>query len=99
LPGAAVGGAYLCGGLNSAVARAWVRWRGKRKGKLCELFLEPLAKIPVPAAPPAKVRRIAELARQVEAGEGVREELESAVVEAYGLTDPEARYLWMQDPG
>ena len=75
--------------------RTWLDFRGKRKGPLHELFLEPLARIPIPAAPPRVAAHSAALARALthasEAGasDGVRHALDEAVAAAYGLSTGE----------
>ena len=55
----------LLGLLNSAPYFAWLSNRGKRKGRLLELYSAPLKAIPIPAATPAQQKRLETLARQI----------------------------------
>lgn len=56
---------FLLGLLNSAPYYAWLSCRGKRKGKLLELYSQPLKALPVPYAAPAQQRRLETLARKI----------------------------------
>ena len=97
VPNAGVDAHYLCGILNSAAVAAWLTWRGKRKGGLFELFLEPLARIPIPAPEHPLAPRIAALARALAGRAGApakdeaatllqRRNLDTLAAQAYGVS-------------
>lgn len=56
---------YLLALFNSAPYFAWLFYKGKRKGRLLELYSAPLNALPVPPAPPALRRKLETLARQM----------------------------------
>ena len=54
---------YLLALFNSAPYYAWLFYRGKRKGKLLELYAAPLSALPVPTATPAVRAQLTQLAQ------------------------------------
>lgn len=56
---------YLLALFNSAPYFAWLFYKGKRKGRLLELYSAPLNALPVPDAPADQRRRLETLARQM----------------------------------
>lgn len=56
---------YLLALLNSAPYYAWLCYKGKRKGRLLELYSAPLREIPIPVAPPAIQHRLERLAQRI----------------------------------
>ncbi len=56
---------YLLGLFNSAPYFAWLSCRGKRKGKLLELYAAPLKALPVPDAAPEIKRSVETLAQEI----------------------------------
>lgn len=56
---------YLLALFNSAPYYAWLYYKGKRKGRLLELYSAPLNELPVPTASPAVQRKLENLAQTV----------------------------------
>lgn len=56
---------YLLALLNSAPYYVWLAHCGKRKGRLLELYAQPLENLPLPNASAAQRKRLEELARQI----------------------------------
>lgn len=56
---------FLLALLNSAPYFAWLAGRGKRKGRLLELYSAPLKALPIPRASQTDQNRLAALARQI----------------------------------
>lgn len=56
---------YLLGLFNSAPYYVWLSCRGKRKGRLLELYSAPLKTLPVPAAPATLRQQLEEIAKQI----------------------------------
>lgn len=56
---------YLLGLLNTRLYWIWLFYKGKRKGKLLELYSTPLKELPIPHATSAQQDRIATLAKQI----------------------------------
>lgn len=56
---------YLLALFNSAPYFAWLFYKGKRKGRLLELYSAPLNALPVPAAPAEVRRKLETLARRM----------------------------------
>ena len=56
---------YLLALLNSTPYYFWLYYKGKRKGKLLELYSSPLGELPIPCPAPAIQEELAQLARQI----------------------------------
>ena len=56
---------FLLALVNSAPYFAWLAGRGKRKGRLLELYSAPLKALPIPKATQAAQNRLSALARQI----------------------------------
>lgn len=56
---------YLLALLNSKPYYAWLFYKGKRKGKLLELYSQPLGEIPVPSASAQTQKTIEQLAQRI----------------------------------
>lgn len=96
---------YLLALLNSAPYYTWLFYKGKRKGRLLELYSQPLEELPLPAAPEKTRRQLETLAREIyqikaqnpAAVTGARQDrINRLVGELFGLEDAEIRHAQTQ---
>lgn len=93
---------YLLALLNSRLYFQWLFHRGKRKGKMLEMFQIPLSEIPIKCVEPAEQRAFIELTDRVLAAThcdptvntaGLEKTLDRLVYSLYGLTSDEVKII------
>lgn len=96
---------YLLALLNSAPYYTWLFYKGKRKGNLLELYSQPLAEMPLPAAEAKTRRQLETLARQIYQTKLKKPAADTAALQAqidrlagglFGLTKAEIRHAQAQ---
>lgn len=72
---------YLLALFNSTPYYFWLYYRGKRKGKLLELYSAPLKEMPIPIPSPAIKKELEQLARQIFACKAAHTQADTSVLQ------------------
>lgn len=93
---------YIMALLNSKVYYLWFYHRGKRKGKMLELYLTPLSNVPVKQIPIELQKPFIQVVDQILTikkqnkdadTKGLEHQIDTLVYELYGLTDEEIKIV------
>ena len=89
--------------LNSPIYYLWLYYNGKRKGKLLELYAQPLAQLPIPKLTAKQQNQLAQYARAITAQKAasisadvslLERKLSRLVAQIFHLTPCEEKTIW-----